>query len=60
MQTLLGRIFHLGVILISFATSLPITLAMWGLGVYPVGIFLRLIFVFIGDLVLRYSIMKSA
>ena len=60
MQALLDAIFHLGVILAGFATPLLIAPAVWGLGVYRVGFFLRLIFVFIGDLLLRYSIMKSA
>ena len=55
-----SKLFYLGVILIGIVGPLLITLAMWGSGVYTVGIFLRLIFVFIGDLLLRYSIMKSA
>ncbi len=54
-----SKLFYLGVILIGIVVPLLITLSMWGLGVYSAGIFLRLIFVFAGDLVLRYSIMKS-
>jgi len=55
-----SRLFYLGVVLVGFVAPLLITLAMWGLGVYTGGVFIRLIFVFIGDLLLRYSIMKSA
>jgi formate-dependent nitrite reductase membrane component NrfD len=55
-----SRLFYSGVVLIGFIAPLLITLAMWGLGVYMVGVFLRLVCVFIGDLLLRYSIMKSA
>jgi formate-dependent nitrite reductase membrane component NrfD len=55
-----SQLFYLGVVLIGIVAPLLITLAMWGLGVYSVGIFLRLILVFTGDLLLRYSIMKSA
>ena len=55
-----SKLFYLGVILIGIAAPLLITLAMWGWGVNSPGILLRLIFVFTGDLLLRYSIMKSA
>jgi formate-dependent nitrite reductase membrane component NrfD len=55
-----SKLFYLGVILIGIVVPLLITLSMWGLGVYSAGIFLRLIFVFTGDLLLRFCIMKSA
>ena len=55
-----SKLFYLGVILIGIVVPLLITLAMWGLGVSSPGILLRLVFVFTGDLILRYSIMKSA
>lgn len=56
----LSRVFYLGVILIGFVLPLLLTLIMWGLGVNALGIFLRLLLVLIGDVLLRYSIMKSA
>lgn len=55
-----SQLFYLGVLAVGFAVPLLITLSMWGLGVNSAGVFLRLVFVFVGDLALRYSIMKSA
>lgn len=55
----LSRLFYL-VVLLGFAAPLLLTLIMGVLSVNSAGIFLRLLFVIAGDLLLRYSIMKSA
>ncbi len=52
--------FYAGVLAAGIFLPLVITLIMWGGSVNIFLIFLRLAFVFVGDLALRYSIMKSA
>ena len=52
--------FYAGVLAAGIFLPLVITLIMWGGSVSIFLIFLRLAFVFIGDLTLRYAIMKSA
>ncbi len=52
--------FYAGVLAMGIFLPLVITLIMWGGSVNIFLIFLRLVFVFIGDLALRYAIMKSA
>lgn len=54
-----SRLFYL-VIVLSFGVPMLLTLSMWALGANAAGIFLRLAFVLVGDLLLRYSVMKSA
>lgn len=55
-----SQVFFIGVLAIGFAVPLLITLTMWAAGVHTGAVFLRLLFVIAGDLILRYSIMKSA
>ncbi len=52
--------FYAGVLASGIIFPIIITLIMWGGNVNIFFIFLRLAFVFIGDLTLRYAIMKSA
>ncbi len=54
-----SKLFYL-VAALCFVAPLLLTLAMGALGVNSAGIFLRLLVVLAGDLLLRYSIMKSA
>ncbi len=54
------RLFYIGVILVGIVLPLILTLLMWGGSVNAGLVFLRLVFVFAGDLALRYTIMKSA
>jgi formate-dependent nitrite reductase membrane component NrfD len=55
--------FYIGVIAIGILAPLIITLVIWGNGVEKMSggvLLLRFLCVLIGDLVMRYNIMKSA
>jgi hypothetical protein len=54
-----AQLFYVGVVAIGLVVPLFLTLIMWA-EVNAFLIFLRLVFVFVGDLLLRYTIMKSA
>ncbi len=54
------KMFYVGVIGIGIVIPLLFTLMMWGGSVNTGLVFLRFVFVFAGDLVLRYALMKSA
>jgi formate-dependent nitrite reductase membrane component NrfD len=54
-----AQLFYVGVVIIGLAVPLLLTLIMWG-QTNTFLIFIRLVFVFVGDLLLRYTIMKSA
>lgn len=54
-----SKIFY-AVLIIGIIIPLLITLAMWGNNVNGFLVFIRLILVFFGDMLLRYSIMKTA
>ncbi len=54
-----SEIFYIGVVGIGIIVPLLLTIVMWS-GPNFVFVFLRLVFVFFGDMILRYSIMKSA
>jgi formate-dependent nitrite reductase membrane component NrfD len=55
--------FYIGVVVIGLIIPLIITLVVWGNGVEKLGggtLFIRFICVLIGDLMMRYSVMRSA
>ena len=54
------RFFYTGVVGTGLVLPFFITLLMWGGDVNPYLLFLRLIFVLVGDLAMRYALMKSA
>ncbi len=54
-----AQLFYVGVVAVGLVVPLFLTLIMWA-EVNAFLIFLRLVFVFVGDLLLRYTIMKSA
>lgn len=53
-----SQLFYIGVVAIGLVVPLLLTLIMWA-NVNAFLVFLRLVFVFVGDLLLRYTIMKS-
>ncbi|MFW6054809.1 MAG: DMSO reductase [Thermodesulfobacteriota bacterium] len=53
-----AQLFYIGVVVIGLVVPLLLTLIMWA-EVNAALIFFRLVFVFVGDLLLRYTIMKS-
>ncbi|OQY02672.1 MAG: DMSO reductase [Desulfobacteraceae bacterium 4572_130] len=56
----LAKGFYIGVIVLGIVVPLFFTLIMWGGNVNAGLIFFRMVFVFAGDLALRYLVMKSA
>ena len=52
--------FYVGVAVVGLVIPVLITLAMWGGAIHTGLVFLRLVFVLVGDLSMRYSLMKSA
>lgn len=56
----MSRIFYIGMIGIGIVLPLLITGIMWGGNVSGILVFLRLILVVVGDLVMRYLLMRSA
>ncbi len=54
-----SEIFYIGVVGIGIVIPLLLTLAMWSGPNFGL-VFIRLVSVFLGDMILRYSIMKSA
>jgi formate-dependent nitrite reductase membrane component NrfD len=55
-----AQVFYLGVVAVGIVVPLLLTFIMWGTSISLGLVFLRLLFVFAGDLMMRYSIMKSA
>lgn len=53
-------LFYLTVVVIGIIVPLLLTFIMWGSSVAGSLVFLRLLFVLVGDVMLRYSIMRSA
>ncbi len=56
----ISKRFYAGVLAAGMFIPLVLTLIMWGGNVNIFVVFLRLVFVFAGDIALRYAIMKSA
>lgn len=54
-----AQLFYFGVVVVGLLVPLLLTLIIWA-NVNVFLIFFRLVFVFVGDLLLRYTIMKSA
>lgn len=56
----LAKLFYVGVVVVGLLLPLLLTLLMWNANVNTGLVLLRLLFVFTGDLLMRYALMKSA
>lgn len=56
----MAKLFYIGVVAVGLVLPLLLTLIMWGGSVNAGLVFLRLVSVFVGDLLMRYTLMKSA
>ncbi|MFH1153979.1 MAG: DMSO reductase [Pseudomonadota bacterium] len=56
----MSRLFYIGVVGVGLVLPLLLTLIMWGGSVNAFLVLIRLLLVFVGDLIMRYVLMKSA